>query len=197
MIFLLWDQETSYCIYNTYILRSESLEARPYWSWLGLASGHFILVSETGSSVHSKMGSLFFFFFLFSAFWHLARGHIQTGITSNGSFGEGTWTQKSPGRKKQKTTYKANDGNLSLAVLGEIISFVTLFFSFFFFPFFLLFHLFSPISPGPAHSAWAMCLTIWTFGFPFVYSLFTSLLVTSFFTFSSIVSFILVSVYSM
>lgn len=81
--------------------------------------------------MHSKMGSLF----IFSVF-DISHGDTQAGITLNGSFGEGTWAQKSPGRKKKKTTYKANDGNLSLAVLGEIISFVTLFFSFFsFFPF--------------------------------------------------------------
>lgn len=145
--------------------------------------------------MHSKMGSLF----IFSVF-DISHGDTQAGITLNGSFGEGTWAQKSPGRKK-KTTYKANDGNLSLAVLGEIISFVTLFFSFFsFFPFVSL--VFSNLSwtstfgvsnvPHNLNLRFSLrVLPVYFascdfFNLPFF-----------FFTSSSTVSFMLVSVYSM
>lgn len=84
-------------------------------------------------------------------------------------------------KKKKKTTYKANDGNLSLTVLGEIISFVTLFFLNFFFLFSFCFTCFLQ-SLLDQHIRREQCASQFEPSvFPFVYSLFTSLLVTIFF----------------
>lgn len=183
---------TAYII-HTFFGRSLSLEARPHWSWLGLASGHFILVSETGSSVHSKMGSLFFYFQRFDI------SHGDTGWDYLEWF---FWWRhmgaEESRKKKKKTTYKANDGNWSLTVLGEIISFVTLFFSFFLFSFCFTCFLQSLLDQ---HIRREQCASqfepsVFPSCTPCLLRFFVTFLTFRFFT-SSTVSFTLVPVYSM
>jgi len=103
-------------------------------------------------------------------------------------------------QEEKKTTYKANDGNLSLAVLGEIISFVTLFFSFFsFFPFVSL--VFSNLSWtstfGVSNVPHNLNLRFSLRVLPVYFASCDFFNLPFFFTSSSTVSFMLVSVYSM
>jgi hypothetical protein len=70
---------------------------------IGFGVRAFILVSGNWIIGAQQLGFPFYF-----QRFDISHGdtYTQAGIASNGSFGEGTWAQKSPGRRKKKRHIK-------------------------------------------------------------------------------------------